>query len=137
MRQGCPCMEAQRGHCVKLLKPGLPWIPQGVRDSRATGHLPPPQYANRDWNEPEPKREKCVAVNKAERNWRSEEHFDIRYGDAEFGVCPVGFQSFLSMFPFLPFGMVIYILLEVCDLLFYFEFTEITAKRLHESQKRL
>ena len=36
------------------------------------------------------KRKKYVAVNKAERNWRSEEHFDIRHGDTEFGVCPAG-----------------------------------------------
>ena len=33
-----------------------------------------------------------VAVNKAERNQRSEEHFDIRHGDAEFGICPAGFR---------------------------------------------
>lgn len=32
------------------------------------------------------KREKCVAVNKDERRWISEECFDIRHGDAEFGV---------------------------------------------------
>ena len=29
-----------------------------------------------------------TAVNNGERKWRSEEHFDIRHGDAEFGVCP-------------------------------------------------
>ena len=58
--------------------------------------------ANREWNQN--KREKCVAVNKAERSWRSEEHFDIRHGDAESGVCPVGFslalvQYFLPLLP--------------------------------------
>ncbi|EGW10137.1 hypothetical protein I79_024307 [Cricetulus griseus] len=45
---------------------------------------------------------------------------------------------FLIMFPF---GMVMYILchciLEVCDLLFHFDLTGVTVKRLHESQKRL
>ena len=46
---------------------------------------------NRDWNHP--KRLKYVVVNKAEKSWRSKEHFDIRHGDAKFGVCPVGFHS--------------------------------------------
>jgi hypothetical protein len=36
----------------------------------------------------EPTQEKeLFAVNKAERSWKSEEHFDIRHGDAEFKVC--------------------------------------------------
>ena len=39
-------------------------------------------------------REKCVAVNKAERSWRSEEHFDHRHEAAEFGACLLGFRSF-------------------------------------------
>ena len=30
-------------------------------------------------------------MNKAERSWRPEEHFDIRHGDAEFGDCSAGF----------------------------------------------
>ena len=45
--------------------------------------------------------EKYVTVNKTERSWRPEEHFDIRHGDdAEFGVCPAGFQSYFG--PVLP-----------------------------------
>ena len=45
-------------------------------------------------------REKCVAVSKAERSWRSEERFDIRHGDAEFGVRQTSFQScFGLVFP--------------------------------------
>ena len=36
----------------------------------------------------QPKRQQCVAVNKAERSWRSEEHFEIRHGDADFGISP-------------------------------------------------
>jgi hypothetical protein len=32
---------------------------------------------NREWKQP--KREICVAVNKSERSWKSEEHFDIRH----------------------------------------------------------
>lgn len=43
------------------------------------------------WNQPT--REKCVVVNKAEKSWKLEEHFDITHGDAGFGVCPAGFQS--------------------------------------------
>ena len=46
---------------------------------------------NREWKQP--KREICVAVNKSERSWKSEEHFDIRHGDAQLGVCPAGSQS--------------------------------------------
>ena len=75
----------------------------------------------------EPIRKKCVAVNKVEWSWISEAHFDIRHGDTEFGVCPVGFalalvQYFLIMLPSLKFGIAMNILcnyiLEVCDLLF-------------------
>ena len=45
-------------------------------------------------------RERDVEINKAEGTWRPEEHFDIRYGDAEFGVCPASFQScFALAFP--------------------------------------
>ena len=32
-----------------------------------------------------------TAVNKDERSWRSEERFDIRHIDVEFGVWPTGF----------------------------------------------
>ena len=47
-------------------------------------------------------------VNKAERSWKSRERFDIRLGDAEFGVCPAAFclvlvSYFLAGLPFLPF----------------------------------
>ena len=50
----------------------------------------------------------------------------MRLGDTEFGVCLAGFdlalvQYFLTMFPSLHFGVVMYVLchymLEVCDLL--------------------
>jgi hypothetical protein len=49
----------------------------------------PRKAANREWKEP--KRKKCVADKEAERSWRSEDHFDTRHGNAEFGVCPAGF----------------------------------------------
>jgi hypothetical protein len=86
------------------LKPGLPWRSQDVGGSIVLGFLSR-KAATWRWNQP--KREKCVAVNKAERSWSSEEHFDIRPGDAEFRVYPAGFWScFASVFspcvPFLP-----------------------------------
>lgn len=64
--------------------------------------------AIREWKQP--KKERCVTANKAERNWRCEEHFDVRHGDAGCGVQPAGFQSrfgpvFPAMLSFLPFGM--------------------------------
>ena len=52
-------------------------------DIRVMGYLPR-KTANREWSQP--KRKKCVAVNKAERSWRSEDGFDLRPGHAEFGV---------------------------------------------------
>jgi hypothetical protein len=122
--------------------------PQNIEDVKGMVYLPG-RGANRKWNQT--KRTKCAAVNKAGGSWRLKEHFDIRQGDAEFRVFPTSLvsrhlvQCFLTM---LPFGMEIYIyiymyisygryLLEVCDLLFHFDFTEITVKGLHESQKRL
>ena len=76
------------------VKPGLPWRPQDIGNARAMGYLPR-RATNREWNQS--KKKKCVAVNKAERSWRSEEHFDIRHGDAEFGVCPADFSSCFSL----------------------------------------
>ena len=51
------------------------------------------------------KREKYMAVNEAGRSWRSEDHFAIRRGDAEF-FCPDVFLScFGPVFPyFAPFS---------------------------------
>ena len=53
----------------------------------------------------QPKRE-YVVVNRAKRGWRSEEHFEIRHGEPEFGVCPADVRSclgpvFPQYFPFL------------------------------------
>jgi hypothetical protein len=59
-------------------------------------------------------------------------------GTTVFGLALV--QYFLTMLSFLPFRMVMGILchciLEVCDLLFNFDFTEVTVNRLIEFQKR-
>lgn len=87
----------ERPLCEDVKKPGLPWRTQDVRDARGMGYLLR-RAANREWSQP--KRKKCVAVNKAKRGWRSEEGFDIRHGDAEFVVYPTGFQScFGPIFP--------------------------------------
>jgi hypothetical protein len=51
----------------------------------------PRKAANREWTQS--RRKKFVAVNKDERSWRSEKHFDIRHGDAKFGVCPARFRG--------------------------------------------
>ena len=86
-------------------------------------HLP---RRDADGVEPAQERKKHAAVNRAERSWRSKEHFDIRHGGVGFGVCPAVFCPVFLHILF-PFGMVMYILcycmLEVCDLLFKFDFT--------------
>jgi hypothetical protein len=85
-------MEAlERPLCEAIkVKPEFPRKPQEVGNTRNVGYLPR-KTAYRKWKEP--KREMYVPVSKAERNWRSEECFDIRYVHAEFGVCLAGFQS--------------------------------------------
>jgi hypothetical protein len=90
------------------------------------GYLPR-KAAIREWSKP--KRKKCVAVNKAEESWKSEEPFDFKNGNEVFGVCSAGFWScfgpvFISslVLPSLHFGMIMYVLchlmLELCDLFF-------------------
>lgn len=93
--------------------------------------------AIREWKQP--KKERCVTANKAERNWRGEERFDVRHGDAGCGVQPAGFQSrFGPVFPryalFSPIrngmSLLCHCMLEVCDLLFQSYSQGITVKRL-------
>jgi hypothetical protein len=43
----------------------------------------------------QPKRKKWVADSKDERGWQYKGYFDIRHGDAEFGVCPSVFSGFV------------------------------------------
>jgi hypothetical protein len=69
------------------LTPGLPWRPQDVGDARVMGYLSRKLLTVLGTST----RENCVAVNQAKRNWRSEEHFDLRHGDVEFIVFPAGF----------------------------------------------
>ena len=75
------------------VKPGFYWQPQDVGDAVVVEYLPW-RSANEEWNQL--RREKCVAVKKAERSWRAEGQFDIRHGDAESGVCPAGFQFYFG-----------------------------------------
>ncbi|KAL6060934.1 hypothetical protein STEG23_012507, partial [Scotinomys teguina] len=67
-------------YCRKavMLKPELRWRSQNVRDARVMGYLKR-RAARGEWNQPE--RNKCAGVNKTERSWRPEEHFDLRHGD--------------------------------------------------------
>ena len=103
------------------VKSGLPWRPQDVRDARAVGYLLR-RAATREWNQL--KREKCAAITPAERSWSSEECFDIRqkYRIYSEGFCYCFGQYYLTMSPFLPFGIICHCILKVCDLLFDFHF---------------
>ena len=115
-------MEAQRDHHEKLkVKPGLCWQHQNVGDSRVVGYLLK-KAGNREWNKP--KREKFVSTNNNERNWRSEDCFDI---DIEMQclrfLCWFSITVF-SQYAFFPFCLeweciLFHCMLEVCDFDFY------------------
>jgi hypothetical protein len=94
--------QALEKEAVKLK---LPLLLQDVRDARALGTcwgelLTGKGTSRREWS--------CcwmsdlpTAVNKDERNWRSEEHFDLTCGDVEFAVWAAGFWScFVPEFPY-------------------------------------
>ena len=77
-----------------------------------------------------PKKENGTAVSRAKTSW-TEECFDIKHEDAEFGVMQLVFNlvlllHFLTMHPSLHCGALMYNLchymLEVWDLLFRFDF---------------
>lgn len=86
------------------------WNPRDVGDARVMGYWLR-KATDREWNQP--KRKKHAVLNKAEKSWRSKEHFGISRGDAEFGVCPACFKACFgpvsSKFPFLPYGTAVYI----------------------------
>ena len=118
---GKPLCEAMK------MKPGFHQRFQDAGDVRAVGYQPR-RAEDQVWNQP--KRDKCIAVMKLQ-DWRAEAFSNIRHGDAEYGVCLLVFglalaQYFLTMFPFLPFGIIMYFLchymLEKYDLLFDFDF---------------
>jgi hypothetical protein len=86
-----------------------------MRDARVVGYLPR-KAANREWNQP---KRKFVKVNKAERSWTS----DMEMQSLEFSplvFCLALIQYFLTM----KFwnGNVYPVMLEVCGLLFDFDF---------------
>jgi hypothetical protein len=116
--------------------------PQDVEDARLMGYLLR-RATNREWEQF--KRKKCVAVNKAERSWGSEKHFDVRYGDAMFGVCRVWLRFgpvFSHCVPFYTFwnGNAYPVPVYVGSMWFGFYsliLSLITVKRFQESQKRL
>ena len=124
MGQECLCMESQRKHGVK------PWgwiqivlvTPKCWRCQSCLKYLLR-KAANKKWNQP--KRKKYVAVNKAERSWRSEECFDIRHWRCRVWRWLSWFSVFL--FPMFPFITAMHILcrymLEIHDLLFHSNFT--------------
>ena len=61
------------------------------QSSALSGKQQQQQTAHREWKQLKIK--KCVVVNKDEKTWISEESFDIRHKDIEFGVYPADFQS--------------------------------------------
>lgn len=72
------------------MKPGFHWRIKDVGDARVMGYLMR-RAANREQKQHE--KETCVAVIKAEWSWSFEECFDVRHGNAEFGVYLVGLCS--------------------------------------------
>ena len=103
--QGNQVSPLNEGMKVKL---GLTWRPQDVGSTRAVGNLLRRAITGSGTS---PKR-KCVAVNKTERNWTSEECFDITHQNADFGVVSAAFLfGFGPVFPYYAtFGMVRFIL---------------------------
>ena len=111
-------------HGTVKVKLELSWLPQDIRDTRAPGYLLR-RAANCKLKQP--KRKKCVVVNKAERSCRSEERLtpdmesqSLEYSQLVFSLALV--RYFLTVFPFL-LGIVMYILghdmLEVYNLGFF------------------
>ena len=139
--QGCPCVEAQRGHCVKLCRWSLDWL----GDPKLLDVL---DLWETCWGKLltgysiQPKRKKCVAINKAEKNWRSEACFDTRHGDTGSRVSSVVFRFFFSSISH-------YALLErsyIAHATVYWKYMicffisilqKITVKRLYTAQRRL
>ena len=104
------------------MKPGLPWRTQDVRNVKGHG-IPAKRAANREWIQP--KRKKCAVDNKAGQSWRSEERFDMEMQSLVFVQLVFSLDSiqyFLTILPFLHFGMVKYILCYYMLEVFYFYF---------------
>jgi hypothetical protein len=48
------------------------------------------------WSGTSPGESSLLQSTKMKKEWRSEDHFDISHGDAEFGICLGGFLSFFG-----------------------------------------
>lgn len=110
------------------VKSALCWGPQNVEGARTMGYLPR-RVIRREWYRPQGK--KYVAISRVGTLGPSK-LFDIRSRVSGSGVCPAWVQSYfglvlLSFLPVLPLRMVKSVLcqylLEVCTLLFAFDFS--------------
>ena len=134
-------MEPQRSqvrHEVMKMKPGLCWRPQSVGDARITGDTCQIQI---QWKQCFQKsgakpRKTDDAVSNPGREAPAKP-IDSRYRTQDLELTLLGFcfalvQYCLAIFPFLPFGMIKYILchciLKVCNLLLILQ--GVTIKKL-------
>ena len=101
------------------------------------------QSDNIEWSQPQ--REKCIVINKTERNRRSEKCFDITLRYKEVGVCPACLCSSGPAFPHhAPFSLLqsgnVSLMPYVGSMLsdfFILIFQGMIVNRLHKFQKRL
>lgn len=120
-------LERPLSEAVKV-KPGFLWRPQYVRNSRALGYLPG-RASNREWSQPKEEKRNL-------KRWRVFWHqaWRCRVQVSPDGFCLALIHYFFTMFPFSPFGMIMFILchcmLEVCNLLFDFDFVGVAIKSL-------
>ena len=122
------------------VKPPLPWKTQDVRDARVTRYRPK-RAANREWNQF--KKEVCCSQQSlTELEIWSVLTSDMEMQNLEFTLLVFSLvlvKYFLIMLFFLPFWMVMYILcysmLEICDLVYHFDFRQITVKRMHDFER--
>ena len=135
MCQTCACVEAQKGHCVKLWG----WSQDFTPDSKITKKTESwPTYQGELLTGGEPARRTEVCC--SQQSWKigsSEEHFDMEMWGLKLDLLVVHLalaKYFLDLLYFLPFRMEMHILchirLEVWELLFNFIFTGVTVKRL-------
>ena len=119
------CRVSRKPLCESVkVKTELPCIPQSVGDSRFLGYQPK-KAANRNGTNPSEKRilqSKLKRVRDLKRVLVS----DVEMQNLEFAQLIFSLVLVLTMFPFLCFGMVTYILfhyiLKVCDLFFFLLF---------------
>lgn len=84
----CPCIEAHRSHCIMKVKTGLCWRSQDVGDARVLRHL-----KRRATDRMQSLRKRSPLQSVKLKHVRSEENFDTRHRNAEFGVFSPGLCS--------------------------------------------